>query len=294
MFDIMTALLTALLSFTAVVFLIDQNQMKPRPYKTVWAIGLGVYGIAAFAQFCGSLGHWTPLEYRLWYLTGAILAAPYLGMGTVYLLAPRRVADILMIVTGVFTAYAIPRVLTTPLVPRTHWLPAGESVSQWLASAPDQLIVNAGTHSLMPGDIVFVIIIMNSLGALALVGGAGWSAWKFWRTKQGGNRLISMIALAIGGLAPTSAGTLTRLGFSNAFYLLTLIGALFLLIGYLISIDVFTVFRIPFTDIVLRSRRTDTSPILVTAGSAGLAFSAHPRSIKRLALRSRQVTHHER
>ncbi len=248
------SLLTALLCYIAVVFLIDQQLLKPRPYKVAWAIGLFVYGNGGLAQFLGTAGHWTVLDYRLWYLNGAILAAPYLGLGTLYLLAPRKWADRVMAVVVVFTCYAIARVLTTQLVPRTNWLPAGESVSHWLATAPADAVVNAGHYPLMPNDIVLVIIVLNSLGALALVGGAAWSAWRFLRSRANPSRFASMVLLVIGGLAPTSAGSLTKLGISGAFYLLTFVGALFLLAGYLVSIDVFTVFRVPFTDHVLLAR----------------------------------------
>ena len=254
------SLVTVLLCFTAVVFLIDQQIVKPRPYKVAWAIGLFVYGVGALAQFAGASGHWTPLEYRFWYLNGAILSAPFLGLGTIYLLMPRKWADRIMAVLAVFTVYAVARVLSVPLTPRTPyatWL-HGLSVTQWLATTPSDAVVNAGQHPLMPNDIVLVIIFFNSLGAFALVGGAAWSAWTFLKNRQGllnSNRLISMVLLMIGGLAPTSAGTLTKFGVSGAFFLLTFIGALFLLAGYLVSIDVFAVFRVPFTEHVLLDRR---------------------------------------
>jgi hypothetical protein len=283
MADAVFSLLTAILSFTAVVFLVDQYVYKPRPYKLVWAIGLFVYGVAGLAQFGGTLTHhWTPLEYRVWYLTGAILAAPYLGMGTLYLLAPRKWANIAMIVVGTFTAYAIVRTLTAPLAPQVPaglhaaWIiPGHETVTQWLATAGDDAIVS-GAHPLMPGDITFVIAFLNSLGALALVGGAAWSAWRFIRTRQNPTRLVSMVLLVIGGLAPTLAGSLNKAGISGAFFTLTFVGALFLLAGYLVSIEIFTVFRVPFTDRVLLDRQPALA--LATGGAAGPLASGTPQS----------------
>ncbi len=280
MANAVVSLLTAVLCFIAVVFLIDQQLVKPRPYKIVWAIGLFVYGVAGLAQFGGTATHqWTPLEYRTWYLTGAILAAPYLGMGTLYLLAPRRWADVLMVIVGVFSVYALFRTMTAPLAPQipaglhSAWaLPHGESVSQWLRTAGDDAVVS-GAHPLMPGDITFVIAFLNSLGALALVGGAAWSAWKFLQTRTNPTRPISMVLLVIGGLAPTLAGSLNKAGISGAFFMLTFIGALFLLTGYLVSIDVFSVFRVPFTDRVLLDRRV----AVATAGAAPQSASGGAR-----------------
>lgn len=259
--DATLSLLTALLCYVAVVFLIDQQLVKPRPYKIVWAIGLLVYGIGATAQFFGTAFHWNIVDYRFWYLGGAILSAPYLGMGTFYLLGPRKWADRLMIFLGVFSVYAVVRMLTAPLAPqalgrgKAAWaLPAHESLAQWFHTASNNDIIS-GSHPLAPGDIIFVIIVLNTLGALALVLGAAWSAWKFYQTRQNPTRLYSMILLVIGGLAPTLAGTMTKFGVPSAFFILTFVGALFLLAGYLVSIDVFSVLRVPFTDRVLLDRR---------------------------------------
>ena len=66
--------------------------------------------------------------------------------------------------------------------------------------------------------------------------------------------------LVVGGFAPTLAGTLTKTGHPDAFFILTFIGALFLFAGYLVSIDVFAILRVPFTDYVLLDRRTPPPP----------------------------------
>ncbi len=260
MADAVLSLLTALCCFVAVVFLIDQQLLKPKPYKVVWAIGLFVYGAGAAAQFFATAGHWTQTDYRFWYLGGAILAAPYLGMGTYYLLGPRKWADRLMVFLGIFTAYAVVRMLSTPLAPqplngKPAWSLGGLSLDQWFQHASNVDVV-AGTHPLAPGDIIFVIIVLNTLGAAALVVGAAWSAWKFYKTHQNPTRLLSMILLVIGGFAPAMAGTLTKTGNAHPFFILTFVGSVFLLAGYLVSIDVLSVLRIPFTQKVLLDRRT--------------------------------------
>lgn len=276
MLDVMLSISTAVLSYLAVIFLVDQQAYRPKPYKVIWAIGLFVYGTAGLVQFFGTAGHWTLTEYRIWYLTGAILAAPYLGMGTLYLLGPRKWADRLMLVVGAFSVYAFFRTLTATLTPRTNWLPAGETLPHWFASASNAAVVNVSAHPIMPNDIVFVIIVLNSLGALALVGGAGWSAWKFWHTRQNSSRFLSMILLMIGGLAPTSAGSLTKMGVSSAFYILTFAGALFLCAGYLVSIDVFAMLRVPFTNTIL----LDRSASILTANASAATGQDTPSTLK--------------
>jgi Ca2+/Na+ antiporter len=60
--------------------------------------------------------------------------------------------------------------------------------------------------------------------------------------------------LALGAVIPSITTGLQRLGYSSGAALGEFLGAVFLLTGLLISLDVFTVFRIPFTSIVLHER----------------------------------------
>jgi Ca2+/Na+ antiporter len=99
---------------------------------------------------------------------------------------------------------------------------------------------------------------MNIPGALLLFGGAAWSAWQFWRKRAGGYRLASMILLALGSVFPSILTGLQALGNSSGAALGEFLGALCLLAGLLISLDVFTVFRVPFTRIVLYERAAPT------------------------------------
>ena len=55
----------------------------------IWGIGLIFYGIGGFCEaYYGALG-WNPLVFRLWYLSGALLVAAWLGQGTIYLLVKK-------------------------------------------------------------------------------------------------------------------------------------------------------------------------------------------------------------
>ncbi|HKT37804.1 MAG TPA: hypothetical protein VJR48_05490, partial [Ktedonobacterales bacterium] len=85
-------LLAAICALVAAIFIFDQHLHRPRPFKLMWSLGLLFYGIAAAAAFAGALDHWTVLEYKLWYYFGGIMTAAFLGLGSCFLLAPRRVA----------------------------------------------------------------------------------------------------------------------------------------------------------------------------------------------------------
>lgn len=238
-------LLACLAAYVGVVFLFDQQLHRPRPYKLMWTLGLFFYGTAAAAAFSGSAGHWSVAEYKIWYFFGGILTAAYLGLGSFYLLGPRRVANIITAIAALLSVYAALRILT-------YDVPA--SVAARLASGTTPEVTNVQAFQVLPPDLSAIAIVMNIPGALFLFGGALWSAWNFWQKRAPGYRVLSMGFLAVGAIVPSITTGLQRLGYSGGASLGEFLGALCLLAGLLISLDVFTVFRIPFTSIVVRER----------------------------------------
>ncbi len=58
---------------------------------------------------------------------------------------------------------------------------------------------------------------------------------------------------------PSITSGLNRFGMTAAFFLGEFLGVVFLFAGFLVSIDVFREFRIPFTNRVLRTRHEAVS-----------------------------------
>jgi hypothetical protein len=88
------------------------------------------------------------------------------------------------------------------------------------------------------------------------------------------SRVPATILIAIGGLIPAVTDSLNRFGATELFQLGKFLGVLFLFAGFLVSIEVFRVVRIPFTDITIgtprRERRDATSSPVATAAEAAL------------------------
>jgi hypothetical protein len=105
----MTTLLpsiTAVLALIMAVALLDQWRDRRQPFQLVWAIGMAFYGIAAGCEALAAAGGWNEGLYRTWYLTGGILTAGWLGLGTALLLAKTRFGytfAILTFLAGLFT-----------------------------------------------------------------------------------------------------------------------------------------------------------------------------------------------
>ena len=89
----MTALLptlTSLLAFLFAVMLLDQWLERRQGFQAVWCFGMLCYGLGAGAEAIAAAGGWSEPIYRVWYLTGAVWTAGWLGLGTAFLLGRTR------------------------------------------------------------------------------------------------------------------------------------------------------------------------------------------------------------
>jgi hypothetical protein len=187
-------------------------------HMAFWAIGLTMYGIAVLSEALYAITGWSELLFRLWYLFGAILVAAWLGQGTVYLLAPRRLAHALALLLVAGSIYGAMRVFSATLDPSL--LPEGELAGR--------AIITPGVRVLTP--------FFNIYGLGALAGGAAYSAWAYWRRGVMPNRVVGNILIALGALAPGLGGLFSRLGLSGYLYLGELLGALLMYAGFLRSV----------------------------------------------------------
>lgn len=64
------------------------------PAFIVWSVSLGLLALASSCVFLGSLGGWTSLVAKTYYLSESILPAGFLASGLLYVLLPRRMAHI--------------------------------------------------------------------------------------------------------------------------------------------------------------------------------------------------------
>lgn len=218
-------LVSSVVSLVFALTVLDQFFARRKPYQLIWAIGLFIYFISTGAEFWTEVWGLNEIMYRLWYLFGAIFVAAYLGMGTLYLLARRRVAHIIMVILLVASIYAISRVFTASLDLSTQQHLSGTALPQ-------------GVRLITP--------FFNTFGTVALVGGAIYSAWVFWRRRFMPHRVVSNILIAVGAILPAFGGTQMRLGGSlTVFYLLELLGIIIIFIGFLRSREVFGLHRFP-------------------------------------------------
>jgi hypothetical protein len=212
-------LVSSIISFIFAFFVFQRYLTRRGKHTLLWSIGLVFYGIGGFCEFYYGAFGWNPLFYRLWYLFGAILVAAWLGQGTVYLLARERWAHVFLALLTIGSLYAIARVVTAEINPSllTTSVHTGSELS-------GHAIVTPGVRTLTP--------FFNLYGTVALVGGALYSAWLFWRKRVLLHRTIGNILIAVGAMLPAFGGTFSRMGIPAALYLGELFGVILMFVGF--------------------------------------------------------------
>jgi hypothetical protein len=206
-------------AFAAAVF---ARFLKRRgPHLLLWTIGLLFYGIGTLSEVILGFA-FSGLMLKLWYLSGAMLTAAWLGQGTVHLLVRKR--GVALTMTGVLTAISLLAATLVLLAPLT---PAAASYNVTLAiSSQYKDILTRG------GLTIALTILLNIYGTLTLIGGAIYSAIIFWRKRVLLNRMIGNVLIAIGAMAPAMAGSFVKLGLPDLLYLSELIGVVLMYIGF--------------------------------------------------------------
>ena len=192
------------------------------PHLLMWTIGLVFYGIGTLSEVLLAFT-FSGLVLKLWYLSGAMLTAAWLGQGTVHLLIRRR--GVAWTLTGILAAISL---VAATLVLSASLTPAASSynVAQAISSQYQDILTRGGTT-------IALTIILNIYGTLTLVGGAIYSAVIFFRKHVLVNRMIGNVLIAVGALAPAMAGSFVKLGLVDGLYLSELVGVVLMYIGFI-------------------------------------------------------------
>ena len=342
----MTTLLPALTSILAFLFallLLDQWLERRHGFQAVWCFGMVCFGLGAGAEAVAAMNGWNEPLYRVWYLTGAVWTAGWLGLGTAFLLGRTRFGytyAVLLLLSGLVALmirnsptyagagplpllYLIGAVILALAIgvetyfQNDTWprFAAGAIIGVTILSivlmvltppltAPGYALSPTGqpVGDAMPGYLRLLTPVMNIPGALSLLFGAVFSTYVFMPKKrvlpysldpnQPGDQFLfnlfiapvaivvnlfaslpgafrelmagrlhsrvpATILIALGAFFPTITDSLNRAGSTELFQLGKFLGVVFLLAGFLVSVEVFREIRIPFTSIRLSTPRRD-------------------------------------
>ncbi len=218
--SILSTVVTAI--FAAAVF--NRYRYKKGTHLLMWGIGLVFYGLGTLSEVIMSFT-FSPLVLRIWYLTGAMLTAAWLGQGTVFLLVRKgRIAGILAAVLLVLSLASLALVLATPLTPAATAYDVNRAISEQYKGI---LVRN--------GAMIALTILLNIYGTVTLVGGALYSSWLFWRKKVLLNRMLGNILIAGGALMPAMAGSFVQAGLVDWLYASEFLGVVLMYAGFTLA-----------------------------------------------------------
>jgi hypothetical protein len=96
----------AVLSFAAALVSLRLAGMLARRKRLAWAGGVLSFALAAAAMAWGSAYGWDARSFRVYYLAGALLSAPLLGVGSLLLWGRRWAAPAGLLYTGLAAGIA--------------------------------------------------------------------------------------------------------------------------------------------------------------------------------------------
>lgn len=214
--------------FTATI--LRQYLRRHRLYQLYWSIALGMAFLATLAyvlmvvvQPASSAG---VVYFRIYYILGAALMPAWLGMGSVALVGKERLKRncllLLCFLSLMDAAFIFAAVVNTQKL--SH-----------IAGTP-------GTGILQPDVWLGTTIILNTLGVVAVVAVAIYSAWKLIRRQssiagmQTLNLLWGNVLILIGALLDAAAGSLARfLGLQSTFWLVMAVGWIVFFFGVMLT-----------------------------------------------------------
>jgi uncharacterized membrane protein YfcA len=74
--------------------------------------------------------------------------------------------------------------------------------------------------------------LVNLYAVVFLIGGAIWSAWRYWRRGDASSRVLGNILIAVGAILPGIGGGFARAGVIEVLYVAELVGLLLIWAGY--------------------------------------------------------------
>ncbi|MBN2637034.1 MAG: hypothetical protein JXR61_12245 [Prolixibacteraceae bacterium] len=213
-------IITTLFAIYFVKEIFFHYRQRKTKYLLWWTIGVLTFGLGTLSESINVLFGWNPVNVRYWYIVGALLGGFPLAQGSVYLLMNRNFATITSyFFVPLIIAVSICVLLTPISIPENFNYKLTGAVFEWRW-------------------VRYFSPFINLYAFIFLVGGAIYSAIKYYRMTDKEARFKGNVFIAIGGLLPGIGGTMTRMGHINVLFVTELIGLVLIFIGYrIIRVD---------------------------------------------------------
>ena len=180
----------ALVAFGFALSTLERWLDHRRRYQLAWTVALFAFAVASAAQWAGAAMGWHAVSFRIFYLFGPIVSVPVLALGTVYLLAGRRVGDRVGLVLLLVLPYAAGVLTVAPLTGSID---------------PDVFPQGSDVFGPLPRAMAGLF---SGLASLVLVGGAVWSVARLARRRTTRRLALANGLIATGTLLLSAGGLL--------------------------------------------------------------------------------------
>ncbi|MBX2970953.1 MAG: hypothetical protein KF803_16415 [Cyclobacteriaceae bacterium] len=207
-------IVTTLFSMYFLIVIYKHWESKRTMYLLWWTLGVFTFGFGTATDSINALFGWSEINFKLWYISGALLGGFPLAQGSVYLLMSQRFATRSAWIVLVIVAIASCCVMFSPIQ-----LPNGFD-----GTLSGKILSWQWVRYFSP--------FINLYSFIFLVGGAVYSAIYYARQPDKQKRFLGNIFIALGALLPGIGGSFTRAGYVNVLFVTELIGLLLIYAGY--------------------------------------------------------------
>ena len=219
---LLLSLVDVLVSALFTVLVLTRWWRKRKPQHLLWSFALLVWTLAVAAETLAAYqGVWTPMTYRTYYAFGALLVAPWLGAGSLFLVTSSRLSSRFAGLVALLSLCGALLILFYP-------------IDSGMLTRVDTLgLVEVKVFPFIPVRIL--IVVGNILGTLAFIGSALYSLWSFRKKNLPAELTVGVLLIAAGGLVAAGAHSIGVLGGPSLFRISELAAIVLIFSGYVVS-----------------------------------------------------------
>ena len=203
--------------FCAYFFVIIYKHWRSKPgalHVFWWMLGVFFFGAGTITESINTLFGYSNLNFRAWYIFGALFGGAPLAQGTVHLLMRKGIAHILNQTLVAIISITALLVMLSPLHPeKMDGMRMTGKILDWTF-------------------IRYITPFINVYGLVFLVGGAVYSSIKYASNPDFKARFYGNALIALGGLLPGIGGSFTKFGYVEVLYVTEFIGIALIYSGY--------------------------------------------------------------
>lgn len=208
----------AVISFAFALSTLERWLDRRKPHEAAWTAALLLFTAAAVSLLAGVAMGWNALSFRCFYLFGAIVNVPYLGLGTVWLLGGARWGRPATAAVHAFALFAAGVLTVAPL---TGPIPA------------DRLPQGSEIFGPLPRVLAAV---GSAVPATVIVAGAAWSAIRLARRRSTRRIAVANVLIAAGTMVLGAGGVLNSvMDEMDGFAVSLVVGIVLLFAGFLLT-----------------------------------------------------------